>query len=236
MKTIDMPTKTDERIVTMLRAVANPGTKITYNFAGSSALRTQITQGAQADVFASADTANMAPVVQAGDIAGDPSIFAQNRLVIVVPANNPGNVNSIKDLGNPGLKLVLAQEQVPVGNYARQSLAKLSVDPTYGSDFKDKVLANLASNELNVKDVLAKVQLGEADAGIVYATDAASADQSKIKTIDIPDQFNIIAQYPIGVVKSGSNPDGAKAFIDYLLSPAGQAIMAKYGFIAPPAH
>ena len=215
---------------------ANPGTKITLNFAGSSALRTQLLQGAQADAFASADTVNMAPVVQAGDVSGEPSIFAQNRLVIVVPANNPGHVNSVKDLANSGLKLVLAQEQVPVGNYARESLDKLSADPTYGSDFKAKVLANLASNELNVKDVLAKVQLGEADAGIVYATDAAAADQSKIKTIDIPDQFNIVAQYPIAVVKSGSNPDGAKAFIDELLSPAGQSIMAKYGFIAPPAH
>jgi molybdate transport system substrate-binding protein len=214
---------------------SNPGTKLTFNFAGSSALRTQITQGAQADVFASADTANMDPVVQAGDTTGDPTIFARNKLVVVVPANNPGNVQSVKDLAKAGLKLVLAQEQVPVGNYARQSLDKLSADPSYGSDFKDKVLANLASDELNVKDVLAKVQLGEADAGIVYATDAASADQSKIKTIDIPDQFNIIAQYPIAVVKSSSNPDGAKAFIDYLLSPSGQAIMAKYGFIAPPA-
>lgn len=215
---------------------ANSGTTITLNLAGSSALRTQLTQGAQADVFASADTKNMDPVVQAGDISGDPSIFAQNKLVIVVPADNPGNVTDVKDLANSGLKLVLAQEQVPVGNYARQSLDKLSADPTYGSDFKDKVLANLASDELNVKDVLAKVQLGEADAGIVYATDAASADQTKITTVDIPDQFNIIAQYPIAVVKSGSNPDGAKAFIDYLISPAGQAIMAKYGFIAPPAQ
>ncbi len=214
---------------------ANPGTHITLNFAGSSALRTQILQGASSDLFASADMQNMGPVVQAGDVKGDPSIFAQNRLVIVVPANNPGNVNSVKDLASSGLKLVLAQEQVPVGNYARQSLDKLSADSTYGSDFKAKVLANLASNELNVKDVLAKVQLGEADAGIVYATDAASADQSKIKTIDIPEQFNIIAQYPIAVVKSGSNPVGGKAFIDYLLSPAGQSIMAKYGFIAPPA-
>lgn len=213
---------------------ANAGTHITFNFAGSSALRTQLIQGAQADVFASADTKNMDPVVQAGDTVGNPTIFARNKLVIVVPANNPGNVNSIKDLAKSGLKLVLAQEQVPVGNYARQSLDKLSADPTYGSDFKSKVLANLASNELNVKDVLAKVQLGEADAGIVYATDAASADQSKIKTIDIPDQFNIIAEYPIALVKSGANPDGARAFLDYLRSPAGQAIMAKYGFIAPP--
>ena len=212
---------------------ANPGTKITMNFAGSSALRTQITQGAQADVFASADQKNMAPVVQAGDIEGDTSIFAENRLVVLLPANNPGNIKTLKDLENSGLKIVLAQEQVPVGNYSRQVLDKLSADPAYGSDFKDKVLANLASNELNVKDVVAKVQLGEADAGIVYKTDASSADQSKVTTIDIPDQYNIVAQYPVGVVKGGSNADGARAFIQYLLSPAGQAVLNKYGFISP---
>ena len=212
---------------------ANPGTKLTFNFAGSSALRTQITQGAQADVFASADQANMDPLVQAGDIDGDTSIFAGNRLVLLLPANNPANIKSLKDLANSGVKLVLAQEQVPVGNYARQSLDKLSADPAYGSDFKDKVLANVVSNELNVKDVVAKVQLGEADAGIVYKTDASSADQSKVTMIDIPDQYNVLAQYPVGVVKGGSNADGARAFIQYLLSPAGQAVLNKYGFISP---
>ncbi len=214
---------------------ANPGTSITLNFAGSSALRTQILQGAQPDVFASADQANMDPVVKAGDISGDTSIFAENRLVVLIPKDNPGNIKNLKDLANPGLKIVLAQQQVPVGNYARQALDKLSADPAYGSDFKSKVLANLASNELNVKDVVAKVQLGEADAGIVYKTDASSADQSKVTTIDIPDQYNILAQYPIGVVKGASNSNGANAFIQYLLSPAGQAVMNKYGFVSPPA-
>jgi len=215
---------------------ANPGTKITLNFAGSSALRTQITQGAQADIFASADQTNMAPVEQAGDIVGGTSIFVQNRLVLLIPRGNPGKINRLQDLANPGLKLVLAQEQVPVGNYARQSLDKMSADPAFGADFKQKVLANVASNELNVKDVVAKVQLGEADAGIVYQTDASSADPAKVTMIDIPDQYNIVAQYPIGVVKGGSNPDGANAFITYLRSPAGQAVMSKYGFIPAPAH
>ncbi len=214
---------------------ANPGTSITLNFAGSSALRTQILQGAQPDVFASADEKNMNPVVQSGDIVGDTTIFAENRLVVLIPKDNPGHIESLKDLANPDLKIVLAQEQVPVGNYARQVLDKLSADPAYGSDFKDKVLANLASNELNVKDVVAKVQLGEADAGIVYKTDASSADPSKVMTIDIPDQFNIVAQYPIGVVKGGPNQDGAKAFIDYLRSPAGQSVLSKYGFEHAPA-
>ena len=215
---------------------ANPGTKITLNFAGSSALRTQITQGAPADVFASADQANMDPVVQAGDMSGNTSIFVQNRLVLIIPKDNPGKISTLKDLANSGVKLVLAQEQVPVGNYARQSLDKMNADPAFGSGFKDKVLANVASNELNVKDVVAKVQLGEADAGIVYKTDASSADPTKVTMIDIPDQYNIVAQYPIGVVKGGSNPTGAAAFITYLLSPAGQAVMAKYGFIAAPAQ
>jgi molybdate transport system substrate-binding protein len=215
---------------------ANPGTKITLNFAGSSALRTQITQGAQTDIFASADKTNMDPVVQAGDIVGRTSIFAQNRLVLVIPKGNPGKINTLQDLANVGVKLVLAQEQVPVGNYSRQSLDKMTADPAFGADFKTKVLANVVSNELNVKDVIAKVQLGEADAGIVYKTDANSADPSKVTMIDIPDQYNIVAQYPIGVVKGGANAAGAQAFISYLLSPAGQAVMAKYGFIAAPAQ
>lgn len=215
---------------------ANPGTKITLNFAGSSTLRTQITQGATADIFASADMTNMTPVVQAGDIVGTTPIFVQNRLVLIIPKNNPANISTLQDLANPGVKLVLAQEQVPVGNYARQSLDKMTADPSFGADFKTKVLANVVSNEENVKDVVAKVQLGEADAGIVYKTDANSADPSKVTVIDIPDRYNIVAQYPIGVVKGGSNPDGAQAFIAYLLSPAGQAVLEKYGFIAAPAR
>ncbi len=214
---------------------ANPGTSLTLNFAGSSALRTQILQGAQPDLFASADQKNMDQVAQASDIVGDTRIFAENRLVVLIPKDNPGHIQNLKDLANSGLKIVLAQEQVPVGNYARQALTKLSADPAYGSDFKDKVLANLASNELNVKDVVAKVQLGEADAGIVYKTDASSADPSKVMTIDIPDQFNVVAQYPIAVVKGGPNQDAANAFISYLLSPAGQAVLSKYGFVPAPA-
>lgn len=214
---------------------ANPGTTITFNFAGSSALRTQIMQGAQADVFASADQANMDPVVQAGDLSDSPSIFVENRLVLLIPKDNPGKIRSLSDLAMPGLKLVLAQEQVPAGSYARQALDKLSADPSYGTDFKSRVLANLVSNELNVKDVVAKVQLGEADDGIVYQTDAASADQSKVTTIEIPDRFNVVARYPAAVVKSGANPEGARAFIAYLLSPAGQAVLHKYGFLPAPA-
>lgn len=210
---------------------ANPGTTITLNFAGSSNLRTQLTQGASADVFASADAPNMNQVVQAGDIDGQTKDFVQNRLVVVLPKNNPGQISNLKDLAKPGLKLVLAQEQVPVGNYARQALDKLSADPAYGAGFKSKVLANLASNELNVKEVVAKVQLGEADAGIVYASDVTPSVQAATITIDIPDQFNVVARYPIGVVKGAGNPDGARAFINYVLSPAGQAILQHYGFI-----
>ena len=210
---------------------ANPGTTITLNFAGSSNLRTQIMQGARADVFASADAPNMDQVVKAGDISGQTQDFVQNRLVVLLPKGNPAKITRLQDLAKPGLKLVLAQEQVPVGNYARQVLAKLSADPAYGTDFEAKVLANLASNELNVKDVVAKVQLGEADAGIVYASDVTPSVRVATTTIDIPDQFNVVANYPIGVVKSVQNPDGARAFITFVLSPAGQAVLQHYGFI-----
>lgn len=210
---------------------ANPGTKISFNFAGSQALRTQLQQGAKADVFASADEKQMQGAQQDGTIASEPKTFVHNKLVIIVPAKNQAGINEPKDLAKPGIKLVLAQKDVPVGNYARQSFDKMSQDPSYGSDFSTKVLANLVSEETNVKAVVSKVQLGEADAGIVYSTDVTPAVRDAVKIIDIPDQLNVIADYPIATVKDGQNASGGQAFIDYVLSPAGQETLKKYGFI-----
>jgi molybdate transport system substrate-binding protein len=208
--------------------VANPGTKITFNFAGSQALRTQIEQGAKADVFASADTNNIDLLKKQG-LVNDAPIFTRNRLVVIVPKDNPAGIKTLKDLTKPGLKLDLADASVPVGNYTLQSLDKLSADTTYGADFKTQVLARVVSRENDVKQVVSKVALGEADAGVVYTTDAHAAID-KLVTIDIPDQFNVIAVYPIGVVKESANPTLAQKFIDYVLSDAGQAVMKKYGF------
>jgi molybdate transport system substrate-binding protein len=210
---------------------ANPGTKLTFNFAGSPTLRTQLAQGARADVFASADEPNMYGAQRDGTISGEPQIFARNLLVVVVPADNPAGINTLQDLAKPKLKLVLTNKDVPVGNYARQALDKMSRDPAFGKDFSTRVLANLVSEETNVKQVASKVQLGEADAGIVYSTDVTPAIGSAVRVIPIPPEFNAVAKYPIAAVKGARNALGARAFIEYVLSPAGQAILARYGFL-----
>jgi molybdate transport system substrate-binding protein len=215
---------------------ANPGTKVTFNFAGSPTLRTQLAQGARADVFASADEPNMQGAQKEGTIASEPRLFVRNQLVAIVPAANPAQVMRLQDLAKPGVKLVLTNKAVPVGNYSRQALAKMSQDAAFGSEFATRVLANLVSEETNVKQVVAKVQLGEAHAGIVYASDVTPAVRGAVKVLAIPDPFNVIAHYPIAVVRDAPNAAGARAFIDYVLSPAGQAILTKHGFLAvePP--
>ena len=215
---------------------ANPGTKVTFNFAGSPTLRTQLAQGAWADVFASADAPNMQGAQKEGTIASEPRLFVRNQLVAIVPAANPAQVRRLHDLAKPGVKLVLTNTEVPVGNYARQALTKMSQDAAFGAEFATRVLANLVSEETNVRQVVAKVQLGEADAGIVYASDVTPAVRGAVQVLAIPEPFNVIAQYPIAVVRDAPNAAGARAFIDYVLSPAEQAILTKHGFLAvePP--
>jgi molybdate transport system substrate-binding protein len=137
----------------------------------------------------------------------------------------------LKDLAKVGLKLDIADASVPVGNYTLQVLDKLSADPTYGGDFKNQVLARVVSKENDVKQVVSKVSLGEADAGVVYTTDAQVA-VDRLTTVDIPDQFNVIAVYPIAVIKGGANPTLAQRFVDYVVSVDGQAVLKKYGFAA----
>ena len=209
---------------------ANPGVTVTFNFAGSQALRTQIEEGAPADVFASANKTEMDNAIKGSFIAENaPQNFLSNKLVIILPADSAGTVAKPEDLANPGIKIVLAAEDVPVGKYARQALDTMS--GSFGSDFKDKVLANVVSNEDNVKQVVAKIQLGEADAGIVYTSDAVAAPE--LKTIDIPAELNVIAKYPIAKLTQSPNADLADAFIAYVLSPDGQAVLQKWGFAAP---
>jgi molybdate transport system substrate-binding protein len=210
---------------------ANPGTKVAFNFAGSPALRTQLREGAKADVFASADEPNMQGAQQDGTLGGEPRIFVQNKLVLIAPARNTAEVARLQDLAKPGLKLVLAQKEVPVGNYARQALETMSKNPTFGAEFAQQALRNVVSEESNVRQVVAKVQLGEADAGMVYSSDVTPHVRPMLTVIEIPDQFNVIARYPIAPVKGAANPDGARAFIDYVVSPAGQATLQKWGFI-----
>ncbi len=190
----------------------------TFNYAGSQTLASQIEQGAQADVFASADTAHMKILQDAGLLAGTPRVFAHNRLEIAVERGNPKAIHGLADLARPGLVIVLADPSVPAGKYAQQALAKagVSVKP--------------ASLELQVTSVLTKVALGEADAGVVYVSDVVTS--GKVDGIAIPDAQNVIADYPIAKLSSAQNAKGANDFITFLLSSKGQAILFGAGFEA----
>jgi molybdate transport system substrate-binding protein len=221
------------QIATDFQAV-NPDTTITFNFAGSQQLAQQLGQGAPADVFASANTRQMEVAIEAGRIAsGTQRTFVHNRLAVITPADNPAEINTLQDLTKPSIKLVLAAAEVPVGGYSLDFLAKAAATVEYGETYSQTVLSNVVSYEENVRSVLSKVVLGEADAGIVYTSDIA-LDASQVNRIEIPDELNTIAAYPIAPVSDTGNPDLAKAFIDYVLAPEGQTVLAAYGFIPPP--
>jgi molybdate transport system substrate-binding protein len=208
---------------------ANPGVSVAFNFAGSAALRAQIEEGAPADVFASANTSHMDQLHDAG-LAGAPAVFAHNSLVVIAPNDNPGGIETLADLAKPGLKLVLAADAVPAGGYARDMLAKADGDPAFGAGFSEAVLANLVSNESNVKQVVTKVALGEADAGIVYGSDVTAAVAPDLQTIEVPAAVNVVADYPIAVLSESDHPEAAREFVDFVLSVEGQTILAKWGF------
>jgi molybdate transport system substrate-binding protein len=210
-------------------AKANPGTQVTFNFAASSALATQINEGAPADVFASADTAQMKVVTDRRN-ALEPAVFAKNTPVVVVPKSG-SPVATFDELAKEGIKLVLAAKDVPIGRYAREILAKASATGGVSPDFSAKVLSNLKSDEANVRGVLTKVQLGEADAGIVYGTDVGAA-AGEVRAIQIPAQYNVIAEYPIAVI-SGPNVEEGEAFVAFVRSSEGLAILEKHGFAKP---
>jgi molybdate transport system substrate-binding protein len=210
---------------------ANPGTTVSFNYGGSNALAEQIGQGAPADVFASANARQLGVVVDAGGIErGAEQTFVTNRLVVVYPADNPAGIEGLADLTNAGVKLVFAAPEVPVGGYSLEFLGKASAAPEFGETFSETVSANVVSYEENVRAVLTKVELGEADAGIVYSSDAASSGDA-VGILDIPDQLNVIASYPIAPLVDSQNPELAQAFVDYVLAPEGQEILAAYGFI-----
>src|SRR6266571_7045976 len=209
---------------------ANPRARLTFNFGASSQLATQLGQGASADVFASADTVQMDNAKKSGAVTGQDRIFAGNRLVLITPKDNPAHINSVKDRANDGVKFVTAQPSVPIGTYTAQMLDKASADPSYGADYKSKVMANTVSQEDNVRQVVSKVQLGEADAAIVYSTDATPQVRDQLQIIQVPDPLQTLASYPIAVAK-GNNPAGGEAFVAYVLGADGQATLAKWGFL-----
>jgi len=213
---------------------ANPEFQINFNFAGTQILRTQLEQGALADVFASADHKNM-DILKAEHLVDVNTIqdFTTNSLIVILPPGNPGNVLSLADLARPKLKLILADASVPAGNYARQVLANISQDPVYGVNFIERVLANVVSYETDVKQVVTKVELGEADAGIVYTSDAVATPE--LPTLSIPTNINVTASYPIAVLNNAPEPKLAEAFVAYVISPTGKAILTKWGF-GPVTH
>jgi len=208
----------------------HPGVQARFNFGSSRALRFQIEEGAAADVFASASPVETDALLSDGALAGQPIPFAANLLTIILPPSNPAAIQSAQDLARPGVKLVLAAEEVPVGTYARLSIKKLAEE--FGSSFEDAVLSNVVSNEDSVKQVVAKVQLGEADAGIVYASDAVAAPDLRI--VPIPADRNVTAVYPIAVLARASDPDLANAFVIFVLSSRGQDVLRRWGFLPPP--
>lgn len=196
-----------------------PAVRVVPSYGGSSGLATQIIQGAGADVFASADEPNMQKVVDAS-LAADPKIFALNRLEIVIAAGNPKHITALADLARPDVVVVLAAPAVPAGAYAEQALAKTGVTVVP------------KSLETDVKRVVAKVGLGEADAGIAYVTDVA-AGGPKLAGVPIPDASNVVARYPIAVVRDSPHGAIAAAFVDFVRSDRGRGVLASFGFVLP---
>jgi molybdate transport system substrate-binding protein len=199
---------------------SNPDLSLTYNFAGSQALVTQIQNGAPADVFASADQKNMQKLIDAG-LVETPKTFARNTLEIAVAPGNPKNIRGLADLEKSGITLVLEDPSVPAGNYARQAFQKAGLPAP-----------KPASNELDVKSTIAKLTSGDADAVIVYVTDVKAAG-SKVEGIEIPKTENVIATYPIAVIKASKNHSAAEAFVDEIVSGTGQQALQARGFLPP---
>lgn len=210
----------------------HPNARIVFNFAGTPTLRTQLEQGARADVFASANEPQMALAFQSGVVEGSSTAFATNRLVVVTPISRDA-VKTLSDLEKPQVKIVLTLPDVPVGAYSRQSLEKMEASGQFPAGFASRVLANVVSEETNVRQVIAKIAFGEADVGISYGTDITPDVATKVRTIDIPDDFNVLAIYPIAQVRNAPNPFGAAAFLEFVISSEGQGILAKHGFGSP---
>lgn len=217
-------------IAATLEAV-HPGLDIVIETGGSQTLVTQLREGARADVLATANTATMEDAEADGLVAGAPVPFAGNQLVIVAPVDNPAGIADVADLANDGVQLVLAGEDVPAGAYALAALCAYAGDEDASSGFLDDAWENVVSEEQDVRSVLAKVQLGEADAGIVYGSDAAAARRAgtELTVIEFPPSVPATAVYPIAPV-AGGNPALATAFIGYVVSDAGQAVLVAHGF------
>lgn len=210
----------------------HPEIALTISTGSSAALATQIEQGAPADVFLSADTANPRKLLNRGLGAGPLVPFAGNLLTIVVPATNPGAVHSAADLARPGLKIVAAGDSVPVTKYAVQLVRNLAAEPGYPPDFATAYAANIVSKEDDVAAVVAKIALGEGDAAIVYVTDARTSPN--VTTIDVPRAADVPATYAGVAIGASHDVAAAQAFLAWLAGPEGGAILRRFGFLPPP--
>ena len=208
------------------------GVSVEFNFDGVPALRAQIEQGAYADVLVSANLKHMNALKAEGHINNNTvKIFAENKVAIVVPNGNPANIANLTDLARPGVKILIGTKDLPAGDYTRQVLDKLANDSEYGPEFKEKVMANIVSEETTVNLIVSKVALGEADAGFAFMSDVSPDMVGKVTKILIPDKYNVVGDFPVGVLSQSKYPQEAQALIDVIMSKKGQAILDKYGFI-----
>ena len=207
---------------------------VVFNFDGSQVLRTQIENGAYADIFVSANAKQMNLMKNEGFMNNSSiTVFTKTKPVIIVPKDNPAKIQNISDLAKPGIKIVIGTKDVPIGDYTHQILAKLANDSAFGPEFTKKVMANVVSNETNVNYITSKVALGEADAGVAYKSDITKDLAAKITKIEIPEKYNVIAEYPTGVLKQSKYPAQAQEFINLVKSDKGMAVLEKYGFEPP---
>jgi molybdate transport system substrate-binding protein len=206
----------------------NPGVEVRQSFESSSTLLTQIQQGAPADVFASAAEEEMDTAVDDGLVAGEPQVFVRNREVIMVPEDNPADIQSMQDLAEPGIKLVLAEDGVPAADYAVEILGKANAE--YGGGFKQDVLANVVSRESDVRASVNRVVVGDADATFGYASDYTPDIRDRVRVIQIPKDLNIVATYPIAALQDAQEPELAKEWVELVTSEEGQRVLDEWGF------
>jgi molybdate transport system substrate-binding protein len=213
----------------------HPALRVRFNFAGSQQLAAQLEAGAPADVFASADQRWMDYAKEKHLVTGATPVFARNRLIVIVLRTNPGRITGLQDLAREGTKIVMAAEAVPVGRYGRAVIRKLAGAPGFPTDYDRHVLRNVVSEEENVRGVIAKVQLGEADAGVVYRSDVSPAVARHVRVLEIPDAYNVLASYPIAVLAAAPNPEAARLFLQLVLSSAGQSVLQRHGLLPGPS-
>lgn len=210
----------------------HPGTVVNFNFQNANDLSLQIGQGAPADVFASAAEKFMTNAISSGRInKEDVQLFARNRLTVILPKDNPAGIKTLQDLTKLGIKIVMGAKEGPQGVYVEQFLSNTEKDPAFPPGYKENVYKNIVSYESTVNGVVTKISLGEADAGFVFFSDSQGSAREKVEALEIPAELNVVAHYPMAPLKDSKNLEMAKSFINFVLSPDGQKVLEKYGFV-----